>query len=320
MDVRGTFPEVGRIERPEISRLEVGGADAKDFLHRMTSNDVAALRPGEGCAALLLERTGRIIDRLIVADLGGRLLLIGGPGRAAAVKAALEKYVFAEDVTVTDLAEETVLVTVAGTRSAGRLGEALGAELEELPRFHHREAALGADGALVVRAEDVAGRCFHVVAPNAARAALEERLAAIPRLERETWRALRVGSGVAEFGAEFSERTVAPELRMSDAVSFTKGCYPGQEIVARVRTYGQAKRTLVRVRIDGPEPPEAGAALVDGDAEVGRIASTVTLGGAVLGLGYVHTGLAKPGTRLRLAEGGGRPVEVLPLTPEGDPS
>jgi aminomethyltransferase len=224
-------------------------------------------------------------------------------------------------VTLADLAGATALVTVLGTRAPETLGAALGVDLAGLAPFHHRAAKAGRETALVVRAEDVGGRAFHVVVPAAARAELERCLAAVSVLDEYGWRTLRVASGVPEFGEDYGERTVAPELGMTDAISFTKGCYPGQEIVARVRTYGQAKRSLVRLRIAGGEVPARGTRIVDGSSEIGTVSSAGLLAGSVFALGFVHTGRDAPGTRLALAdEAGGREVEVLPRAPEGGPA
>jgi folate-binding protein YgfZ len=311
--VAGDVPQAVRIERARLGRLAVRGSDASDFLQRMTSNDLAALRAGEGAATLLLERNGRFIDRLLACRTGAtEWLLIGGPGRGAVVRDALARYVIAEDVAVDDLAGSTALVTVAGSGAAEQLGPRIGVPLLDLPRFHHREAAAVGPGARVVRAEDVGGRAFHVVVPAALRAELERRLQGLTLLDEDGWRTLRVASGVPEFGEEFSERTVAIEAGMADAISFTKGCYVGQEVIARVHHHDRVRRTLVRVRVAGAGVPPRGAKLARGEEDAGEISSAVRRAGQVLGLAYVRTGFEAPGSRLSVIEAGGRrEVEVL---------
>jgi folate-binding protein YgfZ len=305
-------PEVARIERAKLGRLALRGADAGDFLQRMTSNDLAALREGEGAATLLLERTGRFIDRLIVCHVGSAgWLVICGPGRGAAVGDALQKFIFAEDLRIEDLSGSTSLVTVLGPAAAEALRSRLGVA-EELSRFHHREAAALGPGARVIRAEDVGGRAFHVVVPAPLRGALERRLEGVPLIDEDAWRTIRVASGVPEFGEEFSERTVAIEAGMEDAISFTKGCYVGQEVIARVHHHDRVRKTLVRVRVQGEAVPPRGAKLVHGGDDAGEISSAVRRGGEVLGLAYVRTGFETPGNRLSVIEPGGRrEAEVL---------
>ncbi|MGQ0723205.1 MAG: CAF17-like 4Fe-4S cluster assembly/insertion protein YgfZ [Candidatus Eiseniibacteriota bacterium] len=307
-------PEVARIERAKLGRLALRGADAADFLQRMTSNDLAAVREGEGAATLLLERTGRFIDRLIACHAGpGEWLVICGPDRGPAVRDALQRFIFAEDLRLDDLSGSTSLVTVLGSAAAETLHARLGVPAEELARFHHREAAAVGPGARVIRAEDVGGRAFHVVVPTVSRGALEQRLEGVPLLDEDGWRTVRVASGVPEFGEEFSERTVAIEAGMEDAISFTKGCYVGQEVIARVVHHDRIRKTLVRVRLKGEAVPPRGAKLAHGDDDAGEISSAVRCrGGEVLGLAYVRTGFETPGNRLSVIEADGRrEAEVL---------
>jgi folate-binding protein YgfZ len=279
----------------------------------MTSNDLAAVGEGEGAATLLLERTGRFIDRLIACHAGpGEWLVICGPDRGPAVREALQRFIFAEDLRLDDLSGSTSLVTVLGSSAAETLRARLGVPAEELPRFHHRAAAAVGPGARVIRAEDVGGRAFHVVVPAALRDALEQRLEGVPLLDEEGWRTVRVASGVPEFGEEFSERTVAIEAGMEDAISFTKGCYVGQEVIARVYHHDRIRKTLVRVRLKGEAVPPRGAKLAHGEDDAGEISSAVRRGGEVLGLAYVRTGFETPGNRLSvIGPDGRREAEVL---------
>ncbi|HMB69259.1 MAG TPA: hypothetical protein VKU85_08095, partial [bacterium] len=228
-----------RIERPAVARVALSGEDARDFLHRITSNDTAGLADGEGCATLLLERTGRFVDRLIACECGDHRLLIGSPGRGEAVRAFLEKYVIADDVEIRGLEESHRLVTVLGAGAAEALREALGAELGEMPRFHHR-AVPGEEDARVVRAEDVGGAAYHVLfSPGGA---VADALAAIPEADAAVWRKRRIAAGVPEFGEEYGDRTVSLETRMFDAIDLKKGCFVGQEVVARLHNYNRVKR------------------------------------------------------------------------------
>ncbi|NNE43627.1 MAG: hypothetical protein HKN12_05425 [Gemmatimonadetes bacterium] len=314
---------VARRECPGRGRLELRGTEAKDFLHRLTSNDVASLEPGRGCATLLLERTGRFVDRLIATDRGHGVLLLGSDGRAGPVAAGLGKFIIVEDVEIVDWGASHTWTTVSGADAAGALRERLGVDPDSLEPFAHVTLPDAGPDALVLRAEDVGGRCYHVLLP--AGSPVAARLADLPEMSDDEWRERRIVAGVPEFGEEFGDRTVALETRMTDAISFTKGCYIGQEVVARLYNYDRIKWGLVRLAIDGTDVPESGVPLRDGPDEVGAVASAAGVGGRVLALAYVKKAHLAPGTRLTLgAEPGGvgaeRAAEVLPLHPAGDPA
>jgi folate-binding protein YgfZ len=302
--------DVRRIERPDVARVALRGPDARDFLNRIASNETASLAAGEGCAALLLERTGRFVDRLIVCEADDHRLLVGSPGRGEAVREFLEKYVIADDVRVESLATTHRLFTVAGTDAAQALGVALGLGfgLGELPRFHHRP-------------EDVGGPAFHVVLPAAGAAALAAALGAIPEMDAAEWRARRIAAGLPEFGDEYGDRTVSLETRMFDAISLTKGCFVGQEVVARLHNFKRVKRGLVHLLVDGGEVPERDAPLLGagGGEELGRVVSAARTQDGVFALGYVAAGHLAPGTALAVAEGDRRRgARILPLALAGE--
>jgi folate-binding protein YgfZ len=308
--------ETGKRSEPARARLEIRGADTKEFLNRLTSNDVASLVPGEGRPTLLLERTGRFVDRLIACDLGDHILLLGSRDRADAVREGLGKYVITEDIEILDRAEELHWITVCGSDAAARVSDALGVDCTGLPRFAHRALP---HGGIVIRAEDIAEQCFHLLWPTTV--AVPAAVETLPELDDEEWRARRVVSGIPEFGEEFGDRTIALEPRMTDAISFTKGCYVGQEIVARLHHHKRVKWGLARVRIPGEEVPASGTPFRTDEEEVGAVASAVLTAEGVFALGYLKVAWLAPGTRLELAPEGApaRSVEVLTLTPAGDP-
>jgi folate-binding protein YgfZ len=310
-------PADARFARNALARVVVGGTERRDFLQRLVTNDVSRLTNGRGAPTLLLERTGRVVDRVIVADRGDDFLLVGSAGRAAAVVAWISKYVIADDVTVEDVGPRTRLVTVVGPRGAEAIRAGLGVAAAELGPWEHRRGAAGGEPVLVLRAEDVGGASFHVVGSPAAIDATTSALESVPAADESAWEALRIAAGVPAFGAEFDERTIPLETRMADAISFGKGCYVGQEVIARLHNQDRVKRALVRMRIDARDAPAPGAPVLAGDEEVGVVTSSARGPDGPIALGYVRAGREAPGTRL---VAGGAPAEVLTLTPAGDPA
>jgi aminomethyltransferase len=304
-----------RIDRSDLARVVVGGPERRDFLQRLVTNDVSGLSVGRGVPTLLLERTGRVVDRVIVADRGDDFLLVGSSGRGPDVAGWFEKYIIADDVTCTDVAGESRLLTVCGPRAVEMIEVELGVAAGGFAPWEHR--ALEGKVVRLMRAENVGGKSFHLIGPPAAVAAVEEVLAELPRADAARWHELRVAAGVPAFGTEFDEGTVPLEARMTDAISFTKGCYVGQEVIARVNRYDRVKRALVRLRIEAADPPAPGDELLDGDEKVGVVTSAARDEAGSLALGYVAVGRESPGTRLSVA---GAVAEVLSLTPDGDPA
>jgi folate-binding protein YgfZ len=309
----------GRIERG-LSRILARGGERRDFLDRMATNDLAKLAPGQGAPTFLLERTGRVVDRLLVLERGEEALLLGSAGRGAAALEWLTKYIIADDVELRDVTEETGLVTVLGKAAPDVLSRRFGVAAAELPPWDHRRGAPPFEEAAVVRAEDVGGKSFHVIAPRASREAVAAALAELPVISEATYRALRIEAGVPAFGEEFTERSIPLELRALDHISFTKGCYVGQEVIARLHNFHRVKRALARVQIDGPAP-SAGAELREGDEVVGSVASAAAHGGTTFALAFVEQGRETPGRSLVVEDGAGRrAARILTLTPSGDPS
>ncbi|GJM44711.1 MAG: glycine cleavage system protein T [Gemmatimonadota bacterium] len=273
----------GFLERAGAARVSVSGPDARDFLQRMITADVKSLATGQGTPSFLLERAGRVVDRVIVVDRETDFLLFGNDGREDAVVEWLEKYVIADDVQVRRLSGDTAAFTVLGSDWS----------VDSLPGREGLEpwcAALGAGPAgprVCIRAEDLDGPSYHVLIPAAERDAFRAALAPLPELDDSRFQALRLIHGVPRFGHEYTERTIPLETGMLDAISFTKGCYVGQEVIARLHHQKRVKRALIHLRLDGPAVPEAGAEVMAGERSVGKITEAVAGPDHVAAFAYV---------------------------------
>ena len=247
------------------------GVDRVTFLQGMLSNDVAALRPGEGCAALLLTIQGRV-----VADV-----------RVAAT-------------------DETILLDV-DVRARDAFVEALERLVgEQLAPYAHREIEVADVPVRVVRASEVGGpgMVLHVAAARAP--ALWDALVArgAEPCGMEALEGRRVEVGVPRVGLDMDLTVLALEVPVEDALSTTKGCYLGQEVVARGTARGHVNRGLVGLVIDGPVPP-GGAPLVRDGKDVGRLTTVAYSFGldAPAALGFVRREHWEPGTELRVPHG-----------------
>lgn len=276
-------------------KLAVRGADAVDYLHRMLSNDVKSLRPGEGVVSFLLNAQGHILAEMNVLLQSDRLLLDCEQFIAPRLLTELDKFIFMDQVELEDLTPRFMTLAVEGPRCDEVVRDSLGFEPPaDKPMAHVNPG--GDPDFLMVRAT-LTGHGIWIVGAPERIVRLRANLDALT-VDFEMLEAARVEAGIPRFGADIQEHNIPHETGRLDAISFTKGCYPGQEIVERVRTRGQVNRQLVRLEVD--EPVEANAKLMHGDREVGYLTSVVTLpdSGRVVALGYLRREYTQPDQRL----------------------
>jgi folate-binding protein YgfZ len=288
--------ECGLLDRSGRGKLLVSGPDAAEYLQGQLTNDVEALEVGDGQYAALLDRKGHMQADMRVLRAGDEEIWIDTePEAIAAARRHLEMYSIGREVKVGDVSDERAILSLIGPRSAEIAGTA------PLPVNACEAGALA--GIELLAAGTRWG--IDLIAGAAEAGRLREALLAAGAVEvsAEAVEILRVESGVPRFGAEMGTATMPAEAGIvEDAVSFTKGCYIGQETVARLHYKGRPNRHLRGLRLSAPA--ETGAALRLGEKEVGQ------LGGAVVSPALGPLGLAilrreaEPGTELAVGEDG----------------
>jgi folate-binding protein YgfZ len=292
--------------------LRASGADRVRFLDGMLSNDVASLGAGESCYATLLDRKGHILADLYVLALEDEILLDTAPGTEEAVRASLERYVIADDVSLEDLSRGWRQCAFEGPGAASAAATASGLA-PTAGRVERQERAGGAvlwcgGGSLT----DEGVRCLGPAT------AVEGVVAAagLPELPAGAAEVLRVEGFRPAYGIDMTDRNFPAEARLHRAISYTKGCYIGQEIVARIRSRGAVNRLLVKLRAEAPVG--RGDAIRSGATAIGQVTSAVvsTVGGPTA-LGYVRAAHAAPGTPVQI--GGVAATVIGPPLEEGEP-
>lgn len=304
---------VGLADLSSRGRLELAGADRLRFLHGLVSCDVKGLAPGSGTYGFFTSGQGKILSDFALLAFEDRLWLDLPPGLDVEIAAHLAKYLVADRVEVKGL-EGIVPIALVGQG----LGELL-PELTSLPEgeWGHgkveiggvavelsRHPRFGAPGAVAWVPTDQAARLVEVLIERGARPVGAEAL-----------EILRVEAGIPRFGVDFGPENFPQETGQEEAaVSYTKGCYLGQEVVARIHYRGGVQRSMRGLRFAG-DLPERGAPLSFDGREVGAVGSTARsprLGG--IGLAVVHKRGAVAGTRLALPDGSLAEVVDLPFT------
>jgi folate-binding protein YgfZ len=256
--------EVGLLDRSARAKLRVSGADAAEYLNGQLTNELERLAPDEGCYAALLDRKGHIqADMRVLGLSNGEIWLDLEPAPAPAVLKHLQTYSIGHEVEIEDASDRWAIVSLIGPRAAEVSGFE-GLAPEHAQRFRDWEGVevlgvatdLGID--LIVRSEQLAR--LRTLLEAAGAVEVSEAAAEIVRVE----------SGRPRFGAEMGPETMPAEAGIVErAVDFEKGCYIGQEPVARLHYRGRPNRRLRGLRLSGPA--ERGETLRLGEREVGTI-------------------------------------------------
>jgi folate-binding protein YgfZ len=300
------------------TRLEFRGKDILDLLNRLSTNHLLGLLPGRSAGTVLTSDRGRIIAVLEVALQAPHqaLLLTGAP--APAVMQWIDRYTFEEDAALRDVRAETCEYAVAGPESRGIVRAVAGDQAASLGHGEHRSAAVAGASCLLARL-DVAGvPCWRLIAPVGHAESLANALAAVaPAASRETFGAYLIGLGVPTHGAELNDSSNPLEANLRPLVSFTKGCYIGQEVIARLDTYDKVQRVLVRIA--SRSPLTSGELVSAGGEDAGRVTSSAYWPpvGEYCALAYVSQKLISAGASWSV---NGAPVSVRLLAPAPDRS
>jgi len=288
--------ECGVLDRSGRGKLLVTGSEAAEYLQGQLTNDIEALTPGEGCYAVLLDRKGHMqADMRVLAVDAEKIWIDTEPEALAATKRHLEMYKIGRDADVVDAGAERAIVSLIGPRSAELSGA------PPLPENRHAEIAIDGIECPAVGASFGIDLIPHAEDRERLIAALEA--AGAPQVTPEAVEILRIESGAPRFGSEMDTATMPAEAGIVErAVSFTKGCYIGQETVARLHYKGKPNRHLRGLRLSALADP--GTPLQLGEKEVGK------LGGSCVSpvLGPIALAIvrreAEPGAELRLGEDG----------------
>ena len=333
---------VGVMDQPHRGLIRVTGADGAEFLQRMLSNDVVNLTAGRGRGAYRLNNKGRIIADLTVLRHEGWIDLELDATDAGAVAGELDRYLFSEDVQVADITGDYAHVTLMGPGALDVLRHhAADAPSEPLEDLSHAGMTIGGHACVVFRRDETGTPNLHVLIPVEGAVKVYELL--MGPLTHDTggdrpkgitprpigWLAYntaRIEAGTplyhVDFGPDSLPHETGPLLQRN--VSFTKGCYAGQEVVARMQNLGHPKRVLVGLKIDSDKLPIAPTEVYEHDPDrpgeanldqpIGAVTSSTLspmLSGKAIGLATLKWGRHTPGTMVAVpAEGGIHPATV----------
>jgi folate-binding protein YgfZ len=247
-------------------RIVVRGCDRARLLHAITSNEVKKMTPGTGCYAFLLNPQGRIQADLCLFCFEDHFLIDTEPELREKVHQHIKRYIIADQVELEDVTAQTSCIGLEGPGAPELLAQ-LGAPLPEAPYEFQLWDEVTVAAVTFTGQPGVRLYCPATYEPSLTRQF--EEAGAIAASAEEA-RAVRIENGRPRYGEEIRDTSLPQETQLMHAISFTKGCYLGQEIVERIRAKGRVNKKLMRVELEGDTLPEPGAkTTIEGaDAEV----------------------------------------------------
>lgn len=309
--IAATKQGVALYDRTHWGRIQISDGDRLRFLHNQTTNNFNILKPGQGCDTVFVTSTARTIDLATAYATEDTVLLLVSPNRRRQLLELLDRYIFPMDrVELTDLTDTTVTFSLIGLESS-KLVEKLGInELENQPYANHKLIDVAGIQVRVAVGSGLATPGYTLISENSNAANLWSELVkagAVPMGDR-IWEQLRIEQGRPAVDFELMDDYNPLEARLLHTISYDKGCYIGQETIARLNTYKGVKQQLWGVQLSGYVAP--GTVVTIGEEKVGKLTSVTETESGFLGLAYIRTKAGGAGLKVQAGEIAGEVVNV----------
>lgn len=298
-------------DRSHWGKILVGDSDRLRFLHNQSTNDFQQLKPGQGCDTVFVTSTARTIDLASAYVMEDAVMLLVSPSRREKLLKWLDQYIFfADKVKLTDITNDTAVFSLIGPESNAILEKLGAAEIIGKPHHAHLSLQLGDIEVRVAVGCGLATPGYTLITSTENAAKLWNKLVeggAVPLGDR-VWERLRIEEGRPVPDRELTEDYNPLEAGLWQTISFSKGCYIGQETIARLNTYKGVKQQLWGIILQ--VPVEVGSAIIVGDEKVGKLTSYTESDRGYFGLGYVRTKAAAKGLKVQVGETEGELVDL----------
>ena len=302
---------VALYDRTHWGRIQISDSDRLRFLHNQTTNNFNILKPGQGCDTIFVTSTARTIDLATAYATEDTVLLLVSPSRRRQLIELLDRYIFPMDrVELTDLTDTTVTFSLLGPESTKLLEKMGVSELENQPYASHQLIDLAGIEVRVAVGSGLAtpGYTLIVSASDAANLWQElVKIGAVPMGDR-IWEQLRIEQGRPAVDFELTDDYNPLEARLLHTITYDKGCYIGQETIARLNTYKGVKQQLWGVQLSGYVAP--GTVVTIGEEKVGKLTSLTETESGFFGLAYIRTKAGGEGLKVQVGEVTGEVVNV----------
>jgi len=298
---------VGLADISHLGRLKITGKDRISFLNGLLTNDISQLKENAGQRSALLNSKARVLADLHLYAEQDSLLVDTGESSASHVKEILDRFVITEDVQIQDSSHDLVQITIQGPSSSQAIKEVLGAEAQDLKQLEQKTL-----GPSTIIARDRTGQSGYDIIMPALEAEpvwhgflLNGGEIGLNPVGSQALEILRLEAGYPKYATDVDENTIILEAGFKDAINFNKGCYLGQEVVARATHIGRVNKQLVRLEVETKESVSPRSKLMSDGREAGFITSAAFSPGLrrVVGLGYANREFAKEGTKVNVQSG-----------------
>jgi folate-binding protein YgfZ len=315
--IQAAHEGVALVDRSHWGRLQVSGPDRLNFLHNQSTNDFKRLKPGEGCDTVFVTSTARVIDLASAYVTEDAVMLLVSPERREKLLSWLSRFIFFGDqVEVIDTSDTTATFNLIGPESSSLLKQLGASEIMGAPDGSHCLLVIGGVEVRVAVGSGLASPGYTLITSIDAAATLWSRLVeagAVP-LGEQCWEQLRIQQGRPKPDHEITEDYNPLEASIWQAISLDKGCYIGQETIARLNTYQGVKQQLWGVHLSRPAEPGTIVMAADSDHKVGTLTSFTETSDGPFGLAYIRTKAGSEGLKVRVGESQGQLVDLPFLT------
>lgn len=307
----------GLIDLSSRGQIRVSGSEAVMFLNGLITNDMKTLAENRWMPAAFPTVQGRLIGAVRVVRTGGSFLIDTDAESREAILKTVSRFTLAGDFKVTDLTDNSVLFTIQGRRAVEIAEKAFETSLADLPRDGVVELEWRDTQVTIIRATHTGEDGFDLVIDSARAAEVREALisAGAAPVNDDTFDTLRLEAGIARYGRDMDESNIVVETNLDDAISYSKGCYIGQEIIVRIKHRGHVAKKLTGLRFDTDQKIASGAVIKSGDKEIGRVTSAVFSPklNCTIALGYLRYKYLEPGTTVSTDNNIAATVTELPF-------
>lgn len=301
------------------TQFALTGEDRARFLHRIVSNDIKKLGPGQGTYATLLNAQGHILADFRVYCTTDLLLIDTDADLREKTMQSLQRYIIGDRVQIVPV--DCFALAIQGPKSREFMEKLFPSSSSLKAEYDHVETTYSARTVRAIRATSTGEEGFEIWAESEAIIGIWDSICAALSPDgptpcgTEALESLRIEAGIPRYGSDMGEDTIPLEAGLLNALSFNKGCYIGQEIVERARSRGHVNWKLTGLFVEAPQPPLQGEKLLSAGKEIGEVTSACispTLG-KTIAMAYLRREVSEPGTQLAFASGVGATVTALPF-------
>ena len=294
LEYRPFYEEIAAFDRSNIGRLLITGSDAHDLLERLTTNKIIDLPLNNGVKTVITTNKGRIIDLLSIYSTNQGLLVLTSKNNHITITSWIDDYTFGEDIVIEDISNTTTMIGIVGPKVFHFLEEFLSINIFKLNKNELTKTQLGNIELWIIRTDSYGVLGVDIIFPIENQDFIWKKIMStsftIEKPSESTLNTIRINEGVPLLGNELSQDYNPLEAGLIESINFQKGCYIGQEVIARLNTYDKVKRSLVKIKWDSKISPSKNVILDESNKEVGIVTSIshVPSINRHIGLGYLN--------------------------------